>query len=67
MAEAVEWSEDTTGAEFGHGSLGYAFGRGYVDTDGTSYGHYENAGNGWGYSYADSGGRAMGHGGMYEY
>ena len=67
MAEAEEWSQDSTGAEYGYGSEGEAFGPGPYYTDGSSYGYYMGAGNGWGYSYADFMGTPTGYGKIYDY
>ena len=67
LAGAEDWAQDTSGSEYGYGSEGWAFGRGYPYTDSTSHGHYIRAGNGWGYSFADCKGGGMGGGAMYAY
>lgn len=74
LAGAVEWLGDNIvfaidycGEGDYYGYLGHAEGSGYVYTDGTSYGHYEGKGNGWGYYYSSKGGTAYGKGDRYEY
>lgn len=74
IAGAVEWLGDNVisladycGEGDYYGYQGIAEGNGYIYTDGTSHGHYEGYGNGWGYCYSNEGGAAYGKGEGYVY